>query len=278
MLCSTFEPGNPSDRPVVFSLRNSDTFETNLVMSTLAPDHYNETLHNQSTAAAPPPAQRKTRKQQRPNETAASVNISTVNDTYSSNSHRNDDTTMDTTTTDTTPSPALFQFNRPADRSTRASTIRSDHRNTLARNLHASGSSIAVPVAVDCDRTQLSAVGRLPSPQQRTVASLPTTVESDSTSLLGSDDVFLEFCEDSEEPRPLAAGAADKVVPAAAVDDADDVDEIPMSPPPAEQSGRTKRRKLMKVFKTCFEATYDPRAAPGASQVLAYESDDDGKM
>lgn len=247
-------------------------------MSTLASDHYANESHpniSAAAAAAPPPAQRKTRKQQRPNETADSVNISTVNDTLNSNSHRNDDTAMDTTSDAATPSPALFQFSRPADRPTRPAAPVTDHRITLERNRHESGVIIAVPVPADGDdSTQLSAVDRLPSPtrRNRAVASLPTTVESDSTSLLGSDDVFLEFCEDSEEPDHVAADHA-----AAAADE--EMDEIPMSPPPlAEQSGRTKRRKLMKVFKTCFESTYDPRTAPREGQVLAYESDDEVKM
>lgn len=254
-------------------------------MSTLASDHYANESHpniSAAAAAAPPPAQRKPRKQQRPNETADSVNISTVNDTLNSNSHhhRNDDTAMDTTTDAATPSPALFQFSRPADRPTRPAAPVTDHRITLERSCHESAGNIAVPVPADGDdSTQLSAVDRLPSPTRRSraVASLPTTVESDSTSLLGSDDVFLEFCEDSEEPDHVAADHAAADVAAAAADE--EMDEIPMSPPPlAEQSGRTKRRKLMKVFKTCFESTYDPRTAPKEGQVLAYESDDEVKM
>lgn len=107
--------------------------------------------------------------------------------------------------------------------------------------------------------------------------------------------MFVEFCEDSESQRPQevapelsvgylhrqlmldvgggGSGVATDVVGSGGGDDDDDV--IPMSPPPAEQSGRTKRRKMMKVFQTCFESTFDPKTAPGASNVLAYASDNE---
>lgn len=237
-------------RPVVFCLRNAATFETNLVMSTLAPDIYDNTHLNQSTVA--PPVRKATRKQQMPNHTTDSVDISTVN----VSSHLDTETTMHTeeqsaataSSASSTP-PKLFQFRQPTAKAA-APQASTSHRQTIARNECHSNSSqhVATPKGAHEEQRAMHA------------ASLPTTVETDS--LLNSEDVFVEFGLDSEAPLPAVARNND-----------DDV--IPMSPPLADQSGRTKRRKMMKVFQPCFETTYDPRKAAGAAEVLAYGSDEE---
>lgn len=240
---------------MVFCLSNAETFETNLVMSTLAPDIYNNDSRLNQTEAEAAVVKRKSRKQQMPNATTDSVNISTVNDTGA---------VIDPETMDTSgpASPVLFRFTKPTEKAVPIRTVFDSSPaqcSDIERNRSASHArSIAMP------DISMAAAAAMPTPS-RIIGSLPTTVESDSISMLDSEDVFVEFCRDTEDvDQPPQGGAPD-----------DDGDVIPMSPPPAELSGRTKRRKLMKVFKRCFESTYDPRKAPGASTVLAYGSDEE---
>lgn len=209
----------------MFVLRNAANIETHLVMATLHPDHANDCTNNESV---------------RPVQTNRKRSSVADDDKPSNSTSKSADLTCDET--DAELLSAVFAFPEKS-------------AHSIIRKRRTSAAAPSNDASIRTPHVQ-------PHRPSTIAHSLPSTVEATPPLMVlhtETDDVSVEFCEESEEL-------------------ANQHDELPASPPPFEITAsyeRRERRKRQKLLRHIFRPCFEPPSPPAPSKVLAYGSDDD---
>lgn len=254
-------------RPVVFTLQKVHMLDAKLVISTLAPDIFNECT-NESTGQSFPaknttPSKNTTKAAAKkvsankllPKDHAIAVAAPAVNENGKEATAKRPPCILDADGDDCFVSEQLFNFSRKID-TPNVLTNRNEVNATTSRSVHTTGRpAIELSSANKTDQRIIDAAP-VPSPQSTSKSTVNSKAESVVTvQPCASEEVDVIF-QDDDASASTDNNFADYTIP-----------------PSPERIQRF--RKLKKIFRLGQDQTFDPRQLPGYSQILAENSDNE---